>query len=158
MKLQMPKILASAPGAPILNPTSPCYKISPVRFDDYNFTDGKEYDPWSGYGRYITDVEKSLASIDPVAVKNGIRATPIAALDPTWETRKLSQQLRPRRLTKIKELMTGLPRLEGKECDLTLQTLYKVIDESVSQEESLAKYRVPGPDAASNVLEQLAYL
>ncbi|OQV08771.1 hypothetical protein CLAIMM_12994 [Cladophialophora immunda] len=137
-KILMPKILAAGPGARIVNLTSLCYKISPVRFDDYNFADGKEYDPWSGYGqaktsnilfaralaeklrpreiqsyavhpgailttnlgRYITEVEKSLASIDPIAVKNtgrhfnmmaedipkpieqGISTTLIAALDP----------------------------------------------------------------------------
>ncbi|KIW89224.1 uncharacterized protein Z519_10077 [Cladophialophora bantiana CBS 173.52] len=107
-KILMPKILAAGPGARIVNLTSLCYKIGPVCFDNYNFTDGKEYDPWSGYGqaktssilfscaladklrsreiqsyavhpgailttnlgRYITEVEKSLASIDPIAVKN----------------------------------------------------------------------------------------
>lgn len=136
-KILMPKLLAAGPGTRIVNLTSLCYRISPVRFEDYNFANGKEYDPWSGYGqaktanilfsralaerlrprdiqcyavhpgailttglgRHIVQVEKSLASIDPIAVKNtgrhfimaedvpkpveqGITTTIVAALDP----------------------------------------------------------------------------
>lgn len=53
-KLLFPKILAAGPGARIINLTSLGHKIGPVRFDDYNFSDGKEYDPWSGYGQSKT--------------------------------------------------------------------------------------------------------
>ncbi|PYH87795.1 short-chain dehydrogenase [Aspergillus ellipticus CBS 707.79] len=41
-------------GGRVVNLTSSGYLISPVRFDDYNFSDGKEYDPWSGYGQAKT--------------------------------------------------------------------------------------------------------
>lgn len=53
-KLLFPKILAAGPGARIINLTSLGHKIGPVRFDDYNFSDGKEYDPWSAYGQSKT--------------------------------------------------------------------------------------------------------
>jgi len=35
----------------VVNLTSSGYKITKFRFDDYNFSDGKEYDPWTGYGQ-----------------------------------------------------------------------------------------------------------
>lgn len=53
-KLLFPKILAAGPGAKIVNVTSLGHKIGPVRFDDYNFSEGKEYDEWSGYGQSKT--------------------------------------------------------------------------------------------------------
>ncbi|KAK5260869.1 hypothetical protein LTR20_010582 [Exophiala xenobiotica] len=53
-KLLMPKILAAAPGSRIVNLTSLGHKIGPVRFNDYNFSNGKEYDPWSAYGQAKT--------------------------------------------------------------------------------------------------------
>jgi NAD(P)-dependent dehydrogenase (short-subunit alcohol dehydrogenase family) len=53
-KLLFPKILAAGPGSRIVNVTSLGHKIGPVRFDDYNFSGGKEYDPWSGYGQSKT--------------------------------------------------------------------------------------------------------
>ncbi|EXJ57565.1 hypothetical protein A1O7_07913 [Cladophialophora yegresii CBS 114405] len=53
-KLLFPKILAAGSGSRIVNLTSLGHKIGPVRFDDYNFLEGKEYDPWSGYGQSKT--------------------------------------------------------------------------------------------------------
>ncbi|KAL6242138.1 hypothetical protein RBB50_011050 [Rhinocladiella similis] len=53
-KLLMPKILAAGPGSRIINLTSLGHKVGPVRFDDYNFSNGKEYDPWSAYGQAKT--------------------------------------------------------------------------------------------------------
>ncbi|KAI1616778.1 short-chain dehydrogenase [Exophiala viscosa] len=50
-KLLFPKIAAAAPGSRIINLTSLGHKISPVRFDDYNFSGGKTYNPWEGYGQ-----------------------------------------------------------------------------------------------------------
>ncbi|KAI0387199.1 NAD(P)-binding protein [Hypomontagnella monticulosa] len=48
--LLVPALLAS--GSPrVVNLTSSGYKITPFRFDDWNFSDGKEYDMWSGYGQ-----------------------------------------------------------------------------------------------------------
>lgn len=38
----MPKILAAGPGARIINHTSHGHRIGPFRFDDPNFSDGKE--------------------------------------------------------------------------------------------------------------------
>ncbi|KAI0839228.1 retinol dehydrogenase 13 [Hypoxylon sp. FL0890] len=52
--LIMPKILAAGPGARIVNVSSKGHRISPFRFSDYNFSEGKEYDPWSGYGQSKT--------------------------------------------------------------------------------------------------------
>ncbi|KIX03372.1 uncharacterized protein Z518_06924 [Rhinocladiella mackenziei CBS 650.93] len=53
-KLLWPKIKAAGPGSRIINLTSLGHKIGPVRFDDYNFSDGQEYDPWSAYGQSKT--------------------------------------------------------------------------------------------------------
>ncbi|KAH8203537.1 hypothetical protein TruAng_002285 [Truncatella angustata] len=52
--LLLPKILAAGSGSRIVNVTSRGHRISPFRFNDYNFSDGKEYDPWSGYGQSKT--------------------------------------------------------------------------------------------------------
>ena len=52
--LLFPKISAVGSGARIINLTSDGYTIGPCRFEDYNFKDGKEYDPWSGYGQAKT--------------------------------------------------------------------------------------------------------
>lgn len=41
-------------GARVVNLTSAGYQISPVRFDDPNFSHGAEYDPWTGYGQAKT--------------------------------------------------------------------------------------------------------
>ncbi|EXJ67729.1 uncharacterized protein A1O5_09075 [Cladophialophora psammophila CBS 110553] len=53
-KRLFPKILAAGPGSRIVNLTSLGHKIGPVRLEDYNFSDGKEYDPWSSYGQSKT--------------------------------------------------------------------------------------------------------
>ncbi|KAJ9610813.1 hypothetical protein H2200_005590 [Cladophialophora chaetospira] len=53
-KLLFAKILAAGSGARIVNLTSLGHKIGPIRFDDYNFSGGKEYDEWSGYGQSKT--------------------------------------------------------------------------------------------------------
>ncbi|KAF2446468.1 NAD(P)-binding protein [Karstenula rhodostoma CBS 690.94] len=50
-QLIMPKILASTSGARVVNLSSSGYKGGPVRFDDYNFEDGKSYDKWVSYGQ-----------------------------------------------------------------------------------------------------------
>ena len=50
----MPKILAAGPGARVVNVSSKEHRTSPFRFDDYNFSGGKEYDGWSGYGQSKT--------------------------------------------------------------------------------------------------------
>ncbi|KAF2634070.1 NAD(P)-binding protein [Massarina eburnea CBS 473.64] len=61
--LIIPKILASkAPR--IVNVSSNGHKLGPVRFEDPNFKDGKEYNQWWGYGQSKTAnilFSKSLA-------------------------------------------------------------------------------------------------
>ncbi|RYP66650.1 hypothetical protein DL770_008759 [Monosporascus sp. CRB-9-2] len=57
--LLVPAISAAADanreyGARIVNLCSLGYLISPFRFDDYNFSGGKTYDPWTGYGQAKT--------------------------------------------------------------------------------------------------------
>lgn len=48
------KIAAAGPGARIVNVTSDGYQLGPCRFEDYNFKNGEEYHPWSGYGQSKT--------------------------------------------------------------------------------------------------------
>ncbi|KAI2626135.1 retinol dehydrogenase 13 [Hypomontagnella submonticulosa] len=52
--LIMPKIIAAGPGSRIVNVSSRGHTIGPVRFDDYNFSNGKDYDGWSAYGQSKT--------------------------------------------------------------------------------------------------------
>lgn len=50
----MPKVLAAGPGSRIVNTTSRGHKVGPFRFDDYNFSDGRAYEPWTAYGQSKT--------------------------------------------------------------------------------------------------------
>ncbi|XDG04743.1 hypothetical protein ABKA04_004358 [Annulohypoxylon sp. FPYF3050] len=57
--LLVPGLLAAASqdpgcGARVINLTSLGYRISPIRFDDYNFSGGKTYDLWTSYGQAKT--------------------------------------------------------------------------------------------------------
>ncbi|EAW19899.1 short-chain dehydrogenase [Aspergillus fischeri NRRL 181] len=52
--LLVPKLEASGGGARIVNVSSAMYRLSPVMFDNYNFSDGKTYDPWIAYGQSKT--------------------------------------------------------------------------------------------------------
>ncbi|OTB01296.1 hypothetical protein M426DRAFT_323569 [Hypoxylon sp. CI-4A] len=52
--LILPKILASGPGARIVNVSSRGYRISNVWFDDPAFSAGAKYDGWSAYGQSKT--------------------------------------------------------------------------------------------------------
>ncbi|PMD54086.1 NAD(P)-binding protein [Hyaloscypha bicolor E] len=51
--LLMDKIFA-AEGARVVNVSSGGYVSSGIRFEDWNFKDGKEYNPWLGYGQSKT--------------------------------------------------------------------------------------------------------
>jgi NAD(P)-dependent dehydrogenase (short-subunit alcohol dehydrogenase family) len=73
-KLLMPKILAAGPGSRVVNLTSLGHKIGPVRFDDYNFSEGKEYDEWSGYGQ-----SKTANVLFAVGLANRLRSHGIQA-------------------------------------------------------------------------------
>ncbi|GKZ40057.1 hypothetical protein AbraIFM66950_002113 [Aspergillus brasiliensis] len=46
--------LVAAGFARVVNLTSSGYLVSPFRFEDWNLSDGKEYDPWTGYGQAKT--------------------------------------------------------------------------------------------------------
>lgn len=52
--LLVPKLEASGGGARIVNVSSAMYQLSPVMFDNYNFSDGKTYDAWIAYGQSKT--------------------------------------------------------------------------------------------------------
>ncbi|XXH06043.1 Arf guanine nucleotide exchange factor sbh1 [Hypoxylon texense] len=67
--LLMPKILAAAPGARVVNVTSMGHRLGPFRFDDYNFSGGAAYDGWSAYGQsksanilFSVELSRRLAS------------------------------------------------------------------------------------------------
>lgn len=55
LTMYLQSLIASASkGARIVNLSSDGYKISGFRFDDYNFSDGSTYDPWTAYGQSKT--------------------------------------------------------------------------------------------------------
>ncbi|KAI1864122.1 uncharacterized protein JN550_009142 [Neoarthrinium moseri] len=67
--LIMPKIIAAGPGSRIVNVTSNGHRVSPFRFHDWNFSDGKEYEIWTAYGQaktanilYTVELARRLAS------------------------------------------------------------------------------------------------
>jgi len=62
--LLMPKIIAAGKGARIVNLSSCLYQAGPMRFDDYNFDNGKAYNPWLAYGqsKVFTSQEYNLFS------------------------------------------------------------------------------------------------
>ncbi|EGN92743.1 hypothetical protein SERLA73DRAFT_79315 [Serpula lacrymans var. lacrymans S7.3] len=53
-KLVMQKILNAGPGSRIVNVSSVGHRMAGVRFDDYNFQDGKAYSEWEAYGQSKT--------------------------------------------------------------------------------------------------------
>ena len=52
--LIMPKILAAATGARIVNVSSNLYRYSPIRFEDLGFDGGNTYQRWRAYGQSKT--------------------------------------------------------------------------------------------------------
>lgn len=52
--LLVPKLEAAGGGSRIINLSSAMYQFSPVRFDNYNFSDGKTYNAWEAYGQSKT--------------------------------------------------------------------------------------------------------
>lgn len=52
--LLLPKILEAGKGARIVNISSSGYALGGVRFDSYNFDDGKSYNPWFAYSQSKT--------------------------------------------------------------------------------------------------------
>ncbi|MCJ1254629.1 hypothetical protein MMC24_002444 [Lignoscripta atroalba] len=49
--LLMDKILAAGEDARVVNVTSLGYETCGVRYEDWNFNEGKDYNPWYGYGQ-----------------------------------------------------------------------------------------------------------
>jgi NAD(P)-dependent dehydrogenase (short-subunit alcohol dehydrogenase family) len=71
------KVKAAGPSARIVNLTSNGHQLCPFRPEDYNFRDGNEYDPWSGYGASKTanilfTLELAEKGITSLAVHPGL--------------------------------------------------------------------------------------
>jgi NAD(P)-dependent dehydrogenase (short-subunit alcohol dehydrogenase family) len=100
------KIAASGPDARIINFSSDGYMISPCRFDDFNFHDGKDYHPWAGYGQSKTAnilFTRGLA-------KRGVRS--FAVHPGVIMTTGLSADIEEERFADVNEVAmreTGLP-------------------------------------------------
>lgn len=52
--LLLPKVKAAGPGARVVNVSSSGHRISPFRFEDWNFSGGAAYDGWTAYGQSKT--------------------------------------------------------------------------------------------------------
>jgi NAD(P)-dependent dehydrogenase (short-subunit alcohol dehydrogenase family) len=52
--LLLPALEASGSGARIINVSSAMYQFSPIRFEDYNFSNGTAYNAWEAYGQSKT--------------------------------------------------------------------------------------------------------
>lgn len=52
--LLLPKLKAAGPGARIVNVSSSGHRITPFRFEDWNFSGGATYDGWTAYGQSKT--------------------------------------------------------------------------------------------------------
>lgn len=61
--LLLPKVKAAGPGARVVNVSSSGHRISPFRFDDWNFSDGATYDGWTAYGQSKTAINLFTAEL-----------------------------------------------------------------------------------------------
>ncbi|KAI8295712.1 Short-chain dehydrogenase TIC 32 [Colletotrichum sp. SAR11_240] len=72
--LLMDKLLKS-PAPRIVNVTSDGHRLGPVRFDDYNFQDGKNYNKWQSYGQSKTAVMLMAISLaEKLGARNKLTA------------------------------------------------------------------------------------
>ena len=73
----MKKLLASPNGARIVNVSSNGLRFGPVRFQDWNFDDGKTYDVWRAYGQSKTANNLMAISLAKKLGGKGLIATSI---------------------------------------------------------------------------------
>ncbi|CAI7619453.1 unnamed protein product [Penicillium pancosmium] len=72
--LLVPKLEASSGGARIVNVASAMYQLSPVMFDNYNFSDGKTYNAWEAYGQSKTANILFAVALAEKLEKKGIKS------------------------------------------------------------------------------------
>lgn len=105
--LLMPAIVAAASeGARIVNLSSMGWSLGEVRFDDYNFNDGKDYDKWSGYGQsksanilFTVELAKRLKSkgVHAFAVHPGVIITNLVReMDPEKDYGTMTERFNSR--------------------------------------------------------------
>lgn len=78
--LLLPKLAAAGPEARVVNVSSDGHKLSPFRFEDWNFSGGKTYDGWTAYGQTKTanilfTVELARRGITAFAAHPGVILT-----------------------------------------------------------------------------------
>ncbi|KAL4750119.1 hypothetical protein BDW72DRAFT_194241 [Aspergillus terricola var. indicus] len=54
VKQLLPALMAAGPGSRVINLSSAGYEMGPFRFDDWNFSDGQEYNPYAYYAQSKT--------------------------------------------------------------------------------------------------------
>ncbi|KAF5868470.1 putative short-chain dehydrogenase protein [Botrytis fragariae] len=105
--LLMPAIVAAASeGARIVNLSSMGWSLGEVRFDDYNFSDGKDYDKWSAYGQsksanvlFTVELAKRLKSkgVHAFAVHPGVIITNLVReMDPEKDYGSMTERFNSR--------------------------------------------------------------
>jgi NAD(P)-dependent dehydrogenase (short-subunit alcohol dehydrogenase family) len=87
--LLLPKLKAAGPQARVVNVTSSGHRVSPFRFDDWNFSDGAAYDGWTAYGQSKT--ANNLFTVE--LARRGV--TSLAAHPGTIMTTGLGRNLDP---------------------------------------------------------------
>ncbi|PVH86419.1 NAD(P)-binding protein [Cadophora sp. DSE1049] len=66
----MPQLEAADKGSRVVNVSSLLYQFSPVRFDDYNFSNGATFNTWEAYGQSKTaNILFSVALAEKLASK-----------------------------------------------------------------------------------------
>lgn len=135
--LLLPKIGAAGKGARIVNLTSNGLELHEMRFDDYNFSNGKLYDPWQAYGQsktanslFTVALASKLAfkGIRSFCVHPGAIATNLgAAIDPDeWaKVRKMFEQ---------RNLGSGFHGITKNTEQGTSTTLVAALDPSIESE------------------------
>ncbi|KAF7896531.1 hypothetical protein EAF00_006545 [Botryotinia globosa] len=99
-------IAAASKGARIVNLPSIGWSLGEVRFDDYNFNDGKDYDKWSTYGQsksanilFTVELAKRLKSkgVHTFAVHPGVIITNLVReLDPEKDYGTMTERFNSR--------------------------------------------------------------